>query len=247
MALVRFGGGVVDMRGSVAGTVFSRGPGGAIARGKTKPVNPRSTKCKMERGGGNQSQQKIRAAQAGLTAEWGQVLTSDQRTAWELYASNVTVKNRLGEAIRVSGFNHFLRCNVIRYAAYSNYYADGPTTFEIPEQDPTIIFQPEVHEQKCKITFDDTMAWVDEAGAAMQIWMGRPQNAQRNFYNGPFLGLKDKAGKAADPITSPEWMTNVFTVTAGQKVWYKVRWRRADGRISDPFYKSAIVVEGPIA
>lgn len=246
MALIKYGPGIVDARGSVAGVVFSKNSTSHYMRARSIPVNPRQTRCKLERGAGNMSQVKIRAAMAALTVRWSSVLTFDKRASYEQYAANVSVKNKLGESVKLSGFNHYIRNNVIRYAMYSKAFDDGPTIFEIPEQDPSIIFEPEVHEQKCKITFDDTMAWVDEDVAAMQIFMGRPQNAQRNFYGGPYLGLKDKAGKSVGPLTSPEWMTNVFTVTAGQKVWYKVRIRRADGRISDAFYKSAIVVEGPI-
>ena len=246
MALVKFGPGIVDARGSVAGVVFSKNSTSHYMRARTIPVNPRSTVCKLNNDHGFASQSKIKAAMAALTVRWSSVLTSNQRAAWELYGSNVSVLNKLGESIKISGMNHFLRCNVIRYAHYSSAFDDGPTIFEIPEQDPSIIFEPEVHEQKCKITFDDTMEWVDEDVAAMQIWMGRPQNPQRTFYGGPYLGIKDKAGKSVGPITSPEWMTNTFIVAAGQKVWYKVRIRRADGRISEPFYKSAIVVAGPI-
>ncbi|MBA7623490.1 hypothetical protein ES703_30886 [subsurface metagenome] len=246
MALIKYGIGIADARGSVGGVVLSKNSTSHYMRTRTIPVNPRSTVCKLNNDHGFASQSKIRAAMAALTVRWSTVLTNDERLSWELYATNVTVQNKLGEAIKLSGMNHYLRCNVIRYAHYSSAFDAGPTTFEIPEQDPTLIFQPEVHEQKCKITFDDTMAWVDEDLAAMQIWMGRPQNAQRTFYGGPYLGIKDKAGKSVGPITSPEWMTNIFQVTAGQKVWYKVRIRRADGRISDPFYKSAIVVAGPI-
>ena len=246
MALVKYGPSVVDARGSVAGVVFSKNATSHYMRSRSIPVNPRSTRCKIERGAGNSNQVIIRAATAALTVRWSSVLTSDQRAGWELYAANVVVKNKLGESIKLSGMNHYLRCNVIRYAHYSKAFDDAPTVFEIPEQDPSIVMQPEVHEQKCKITFDDTMAWIDEDDAAIQIWMGRPQNPQRTFYGGPYLGLKDKAGSSTTPITSPEWITNVITVTAGQKVWYKFRIRRGDGRISEPFYKSAIVVEGPI-
>lgn len=246
MALIKLGPTIVDARGSVAGVVFSKNSTSHYMRARSIPVNPRQSRCMFGRNGDISSQTKIRAAMAALTVRWSSVLNSTQRAAWELYGKNVTVLNKVGESVKISGMNHYLRCNVIRYAHYSNAFDDGPTVFEIPEQDPSIVFQPEVHEQKCKITFDDTMAWVDEDVAAMQIWMGRPQNSQRTFYGGPYLGLKDKAGKSVSPITSPEWMTNLFIVTAGQKVWYKVRIRRADGRISEPFYKSAIVVEGPI-
>ncbi len=235
MALVKYGGGIVQMAGSIAGKTFARNRFGNYARARTKPTNPRT-----------HPQTIVRSALAALTVRWSTTLTSDQRAAWNLYASNVSMKNRLGETVTLSGFNHYIRSNTIRMAHYGRAFDDGPTVFELPSKDPTIVIQPEEHEQKCKLTFDDTMDWVDEDDAALQIWEGVPQNAQRNFFAGPFLGLKDKAGSSTAPITSPEWFTNLHVLTPGQKVWYKFRIRRADGRLSEPFFASNIVVAGPI-
>jgi len=246
MALIKFGGGVVQMAGSIGGTTFARNRFGNYARARTKPTNPNTSSPLLGRDPTDGNQQIIRSALAALTTRWSQTLTADQRTAWNLYASNVDMLNRLGETVQLSGSNHYLRSNVIRMAHYGKSFDDGPTIFELPAKDPSIIVQPEVHEQKCKLTFDDTMDWVDEDNAAIQIWEGQPQNPQRNYFGGPYLGLKDKAGSSTAPITSPEWFTNLHILTAGQKVWYKFRIRRADGRLSEPFYASAIVVAGPI-
>jgi len=246
MALIRYGGGIIQMSGSIAGNTYARNRYGNYARARTKPVNPNSSSPLLGRDPDDGSQAKVRSAIAALSARWSQTLTSDQRTAWNLYASNVAMKNKLGETVYLSGYNHYIRSNTIRMAYYGRSFDDGPTVFELPAKDPTIIFQPEVHEQKCKLTFDDTMDWCDEDDAAIQIWEGVPQNPQRNFFAGPFLGIKDKGGSSGDPPTSPEWFTNLHTLAVGEKVWYKIRIRRADGRLSEPFYANAIVVAGPI-
>ncbi|MBA7690531.1 hypothetical protein ES703_99060 [subsurface metagenome] len=181
-----------------------------------------------------------------LTTRWGLTLTSDERTSWELYASNVTMKNKLGEAIKLSGFNHYLRSNLI-FASQGWPIVDaGPTIFELPEQDHSIIVQPEVHEQKTKLTFNDTMEWVDEDTAALIIFGGIPQNPQRTYFAGPYTGVKDKVGSVGAPKSSPEWFTNFHLLSAGQKVWYKFAIRRADGRMSEPWTANNIVVAGPI-
>jgi len=80
MALVKFGGGVVGMSGSIAGTTFARNRSGSYARAKTKPINPNTT-----------LQNLVRATFAMLSARWAQTLTEAQRTAWNLYASSVSV------------------------------------------------------------------------------------------------------------------------------------------------------------
>ncbi len=97
MALIKFGGGVVQMAGSIAGNVFARNRYGNYARARTKPVNPNSAR-----------QVVIRAAIAYLTQHWNGTLTPAERTAWNSYAAAVTMKNRLGENINLTGFNHFI-------------------------------------------------------------------------------------------------------------------------------------------
>lgn len=246
MALIKYGPGIVDARGSVAGVVFSKNATSHYMRARTIPVNPRTAHAKLARDPEENTQAIVRATMAFLTDEWSQTLTAANRTAWELYATNVVMNNKLGESIKLSGFNHFLRGNAIRVQNGQAIVAGGPVIFEIPEQDPTIVVEPEMHEQKCRLTFDDTMLWVDEDQAALYIFEGTPQNPQRNFFGGPYLGLKDKAGNSGAPKTSPEWFTNIHFLNTGQKVWYRFRIGRADGRLSESFYAHGIVVAGPI-
>lgn len=235
MALIKYGAGVIQMSGSIAGNTFARNRFGNYLRAKTKPVNPNSP-----------SQAVTRSTLAFLTARWSRTLTDDQREAWNMYGKNVAMKNRLGEVIFLTGFNHYFRSNALLKLRGETLVDDGPAIFELPAKDPTIEIQPEVHEQKCKLTFDDQMDWVSEDNAWLFILEGMPQNPQRNFFGGPYLGIKDKHGEETTPITSPEWFTNLHFLSAGQRVWYQFRIQRADGRISEPFYANNIVVAGPI-
>ncbi len=192
------------------------------------------------------SQAKVRAALAVLTARWSQTLTAAQRTAWNLYGASVAMKNKLGETIYLTGFNHYIRSNSILASVGGTIVDAGPTIFELPEKDATIAVTVEIHETRANLTFDDTAEWVDEDGGVLWIFEGRPQNPQRNFFNGPFIGIKDKAGSSGDPKTSPEHFTHLQVLTTGQRVWYKFRIQRADGRLSEPFYANTVVVAGPI-
>ncbi len=246
MALVKYGGGIIGASGSIAGNTHARNRFGNYIRARTKPVNPNSaTKSTLaytlaydESG----SQSQIRAAMAALSDKWAHTLDDDQRTAWNLYASSVAMKNRLGEVVYLTGYNHYMRSNVIRMAWYGKSFDDGPTVFELPEKDPTITVVPVQHDFNVRITFDDTLPWCKETGAALQIFQGKPQNPQRNFFGGPYLGMKDKAGVDDTGISSPESFGWLIACTEGQKVWVKFRIRRADGRISEPFYASGICI-----
>jgi hypothetical protein len=96
--LIRFGLGG-QLSGSVAGVVAGHNKGGQYLRNRSIPTNPNSSR-----------QQTVRSAFATAALTWGN-LTSGQRAAWEAYASQTPVLNRLGESITVSGFNMFVRTN----------------------------------------------------------------------------------------------------------------------------------------
>lgn len=224
MALVRFGGGVTQMTGSIGGTTFARNRGGNYARARTKPVNPNSP-----------LQVLVRSSLTFLTDSWAATLTAVQRTAWNLYASNVIMQNRLGESINLSGFNHYLRSNTTLKRTGLTLVQDGPTIFEIPDADPTFTFTGSEATQQITVTFDNTLAWANEDDGFLHVFQGQPQNAQRNFFAGPWRKRDSIAGDSGTPPTTPLVTGVAFAIAAGQHVWIYGRIQRADGRLSAPF------------
>jgi len=230
MALLKFGGGITEMRGSIAGNVYSRNRYGAYARARTKPVNPNSSR-----------QQAIRATLAFLTTEWSTTLTAGQRTAWNLYGSNVVMTNKLGESINLSGFNHFIRSNIIRKRIIGSYIAAGPVVFEIPAADPTFSISGSEAAQTIDFVYDDTMDWADENGAWLVLFQGQPQNAQRNFFGGPWRYCSIVEGVNGAPPASPKNAAVSFAIAEDQRVWAYARILRADGRMSAPFRSDCFI------
>ena len=102
MALIKYGGGIIQMSGSIAGNTYARNRFGNYARARTKPVNPNTD-----------LQDQYRSAVASLTQRWAQTVTAAQRAAWNLYGNNVNMLNRLGEVVHLTGFNHYIRSNVM--------------------------------------------------------------------------------------------------------------------------------------
>lgn len=228
MALVKFGGGVVQMAGSIGGNTFARNRGGNYVRARTKPINPNTA-----------LQVAVRAALTFLTARWGQTLTAAQRTAWGLYAASVIMQNRLGESINLSGFNHYIRSNSILKVQGITLIDDGPTIFEIPEADPTFAAVGIEAGQTISVVFDDTQAWANEDEAYLFVFQGQPQNAQRNFFDGPWRFMNSIAGDGTTAPTSPVVMPTVFAIAEGQRQTVYGRIARADGRLSQPFRADA--------
>lgn len=230
MALVKYGAGIVEMAGSIAGTVFARNRSGNYARAKTKPTNPSTAR-----------QQAIRSAIALLTVAWSETLDAAERTAWGLYAAGVAMKNRLGEVTFLTGFNHFIRSNSVRLQHSLALIEAGPTVLELPEQDETFAATISEATQLVSVAFDNANPWANEAGGHMLIYMGSPQNAQRNFFAGPYRLAGKIAGATPTPPTTPKTFACPFVATEGQRIWIQARIQRADGRLSEPFRGSCLV------
>ncbi len=231
MALIKFGGGVVQMSGSIAGNTYARNRYGNYVRARTKPVNPKTDR-----------QSVIRTAMQLLTTRWAQTLTAAQRTAWNLYASNVNMTNRLGETINLTGFNHYLRSNIIREQIGTGIIDAGPVVFELPATDPTMFLESSEASQKISVSFDNTMDWCTETDALMYLYQGAPQNAQRNFFDGPWRLLGYIAGDVGGAPVTPQLKDVVWAVAELQRQWVYARIQRIDGRLSQPFRADIFVV-----
>lgn len=216
--------------GSMGGTTWSRNRFGAYARARTKPVNPNTAR-----------QQTMRSLMASLTARWGQTLTDAQRLAWNQYGDNVVMKNRVGQDIHLTGFNHYIRSNSVISDAGSPLVDAGPVIYELPEQDPALAISASAATQDVSVTFDDAFDWLDEDDAFMYVLFGSPQNNQRNFFNGPWRGSLVIEGDGVTPPTTPEDLANVWVMSEGQRIWIQARIGRADGRLSAPFQAQIVV------
>jgi hypothetical protein len=151
------------------------------------------------------------------------------------------MKNRLGESIFVSGFNHFVRVNTFRVTAGQSACPNGPTVLSLPDVDSTFAIAPSVATQSLQVTWDHTLPWADIAASVLTVFMGRPQLATRNFFKGPW---KVAGSIPGNQTTSPYVMTAPMTLVLGQKVWCyaRVSTGPTDSRLSTKFTASGLVV-----
>ena len=112
MATIRFNQ-IADARGSVNGTVYSRGIGGLYMKNRVKPINPQSS-----------AQTAVRSQLATLASSW-RGLTDEQRSAWKEIVSNYPAVNRVGESYVPSGYQLYMTLN-------SNLNAVGASLLDVP-------------------------------------------------------------------------------------------------------------------
>ena len=224
MGLIRYGGGIVQISGSIAGTTFARNKSGNYARARTKPINKNSP-----------AQQLARNAMSAVVSRWLNVLTESQRGGWIAYAGNVAAKNRLGEVINLSGFNHFVRSNSPRALLGLAQINNAPTEFTLPEKDAKLTIRAIPSSQEIEISFDDTQDWCSEDDSFMVIYEGSPIMKSHQFFGGPYRLLGSIAGSVSEPAQSPVLLPSVFPISSKSKVYARARIERADARLSGLF------------
>lgn len=124
MAIVRFGGGISEMRGSIDGVVFSRTRAGAIARNRISPVQPNT---------GFQS--SVRSQFAVAVGAWKSVVTAEQADGWADFGQSLSRLNALGEAYVPAGRQIFIESAMNRQRIGTALLTDAP--IDKPE-DPTL-------------------------------------------------------------------------------------------------------------
>jgi hypothetical protein len=207
--------------GSLGGITASRNRYGQYFRRRAVPVNPNTD-----------LQVTVRAAMRAAVDYWTNTLADADRALWNVYAANTPMLGKLGQVQTLSGQTMMVRTFIAAVAAGldGGSYAGAPTTFDLgaftaPVTTATVA-------SGLSVAFTAADDWAGEANSKLLLFEGRPQNASRAFFKGPwrFLGM---VSGAVSPPTSPEiFATLPFAIEAGQIVWVRSRVLRADGRLS---------------
>ena len=226
MALIKMGGGITDIRGSIGGTTFSRCAGGNYMRARTKPVNPRSTL------------QSARRARIGhLTKYWSNTLTAQQRADWKAYAAGTSWQNKLGETIEINGLAAFIRVNALILLYSSTVLAAAPLAMG-HAGGVTFSFAAESDTSKLQLAepggaFDKTTD-----GHYLMFFGGLPSEAGRAATPKGFRYITHVAG-AAVPQNFPYEMSAPYTMASGQLITVRAMFKDESTRISGPHWATA--------
>jgi len=207
--------------GSIAGMTAAHNRGGLYLRARSIPVNTNTTQ-----------QQAIRSIMSSTVAAWGDTLTDAQRSAWGEYGAAVGTVNSFGDTIPLSGIAAYVQANVPRIQAGLTRVDDGPTTYSLPDFGGITDVAASEATQGLLLSFDDSYPWVDFDDTGLIVQVSRPQNATINYFNGPYRFAALVEGSTTAPPTSPAAITAPFPFVAGQKLFVRVRYSTAAGRLS---------------
>jgi len=213
-----------QISGSIGGTTYSHNRYGAYKRNRSIPVNPNTDR-----------QVTVRNFMTLLSIAWQNVLTQDQRDAWNVYALNVTWKNKLNQTVHLTGLAHYVRSNVPRLLCNLARIDDAPVIFNLATTEQDLGCTASEATQLLILTFDDTADWCSEDGAFQIFYMGLPQNGGIAFFGGPWRKLLCLAGDSMSPQVSPAagQAPPNWPFAEGQRLWIQSRVGRADGRLSE--------------
>lgn len=227
MALIKFGGTVAQVSGSIGGVVFARNKGGAYARNKTSPVQPNSTR-----------QVSARTVFQAAVRAWSTILTPGERNAWNAYASAVTYTDVFGETRYYSGQQRYIQC----YCALVNCGGTATAAATAPHIYTTAT---NVTLQSLSLTqgagvADTTVAVANSeapgdvaAGDKLLISIGGPITTAKNYFAGPYryaaAATYASGNKYPTTTTTDPWAR---TLASGAVLPISWRVLKVDNRIS---------------
>ena len=221
-----------DLSGKIGGIVASHNAGGAYFRVASIPTNPNTLQ-----------QQAVRSIVGSLTVGWNDTLTPAQRTSWEVYATNVTLTNRIGEQQNVSGLAMYVRSNTARMQVGEARIDDAPTTFNLGLFDRALAGGVTEAGQSVDIDFGADLpigTWKNLLGSFLLVYVSRPQNPGVTFFKGPYRVAGVLAGDPVPPV-SPFTVPVPFPIVAGQRLFTRSVVTYVDGRFTLDIRSNAIV------
>ena len=168
MAKAKYGGGVQDLRGSIAGQVHSRNTYGNYIRQKVSPVQPRT-----------QRQLEVRELFTTLSRRFSQVLTDAQQEAWRQAAASTPVRDVFGDSIALTGINLYTRLNSLRVLAGLEPLDTPPPVVEVSAlENFNVAWDPSEESLTLSITPSPI-----PSGLYLFVWATEPLNPGVAFVN----------------------------------------------------------------
>ena len=234
MAKIKWSGiGIVDGRGKINGTVLSKNRGGAYARVKVTPSNPRSA-----------AQMFVRSNLAFLAQSWKR-LTQYERDAWGAAVNNYTRTDIFGDIKTPTGYNLFMRINTALRDASTQLFFNVPApAVDVVGIDSLTLSIVNAVEFELDVGVDSTENGYLLIDASPTLSQG-VSTAGSNYKR--IMNLEVNDFSALTPIDLESAYSNVYgsgaggILTEGTKIFIRVTVMMSNGQRGVPQIVSAIV------
>lgn len=202
---------LAQISGSINGVTFSHNKGGAYARNRSLPANP-----------GTDRQDQVRTAMASLSIAWRDTLSELQRDLWNSYGQSVTVLNRIGDSISLSGIAAFQRVNLFRMSTLDIApILTPPPAGTLPDPPPTFDSTAISFPAPDAPILDVNLVGAPSSGYALAYYYSGVLSPGINYYRGPYLAHGTEA-IAANLVSISMDALGTDTSLAGSKIAAKL-------------------------
>lgn len=172
----------------------------------------------------------MRTIMSQLAQAWQEELTEAERETWITYANAVTVRNKLGDTIKLTGQNWFIRNNSV-WMQMSQEYDTSITNVKLDIGPPpgaiSFVYTEEEGENPATLVANWSIP-TSFPSPRVGIWISRPKSPTVNYYKGPYQYLRyNQSTSTSGPIIPP------YGWEEGEKIFFRFRARYTDGRLSD--------------
>lgn len=223
---------VSDARGSSGGLTASRNRSGNYLRKRIKPTNALTS-----------ARTRARNDLAGASAGWNS-LTDAQRAAWNSFAETNLVPNKMGDLVKLSGIDWYVKVNSLQSLAGTAALTAPPTGSPSTMLTDVTINSVTVSTGNVIFTIDNTNDWANGNDGRLFVFATQPLSAGRNAAAGSFQYIGAVHGNATTPPTSPQTlaMGTARVPVATQAQFFRFVAIDGEGRMSVQQVKRAVAV-----
>jgi len=233
MALIKYVLPLEEIRGSLAGLVFSTGNTCTTVRAKLIKV-----------GQASRLQVKNRANWNFLTHAWQTHLTDQDRKDWGAYSRGTTWLNRFNDTIHIGGLNCFLRLNATRLSYSLPPRFHSPTDFG-PAADGEISFHA-YHTTHRIVIPQPPPPWdIGFADEILYIAQSFPAHLGNAAIPNRLRSLAAIEGLGGGHSPFPVDVRSAWTLNPGQRVTLRVFFQDIQFRLSEKDYFTAATEPPP--
>lgn len=229
MALVKFGGGVTSMRGTLAGNIFSRNAGGNYVKQFMIPTNPQTA-----------SQLAARAIFSQISTAWSG-LTQGQRNGWITRAATIPFENSVGDEYFLSGKGLFQKVNTVAVGIEEAVFEDIPGDSVVPDAPAEYTITASVAGQTILLTSDVANVPADRK----YVTDGAPQSTPAKVNNNSLfkrVGFSDEAAVWDTLDIAGPYIALYGAIVLGQRIEVRsFAFDKINGMFS-PFIKANTIV-----
>lgn len=205
MALVRVGGGITAIKGSIGGTTFSRGKMGVTAKRRPSAVNKDTYFQGVARG--NMSE---------ISKLWQSALDETERAEWNAFALSNPSVNAFGDTVYLSGAMWYSKLNAVLRRLGSTLLTSPPPSIVVSSLTDVILSASAGTSPT--ITVEPTPSSLG-TNEEVYIWISYPASAGRFFVSSALRLITTGTGATIDISADVVAKFGTWPTSAGLKVF----------------------------